>query len=228
MDKYKHTNPLALQSAELTGRTPFCPEDRAIAEYFEGMITEHECPALERHLTDCRYCQGRIGMLNRLQDDSPAARVPEETLAIAKSLARDKVPPRSNRAPAWAAAAVVLLGVLFAVVKQLPDQPEMRQLRTIDKPDSRLQVTLPGQGRAVSTGTPIRWTGFPDGSHYTVYVLSDAGDVLWTEHLRDNEWALQQEMGLAPGSDLFIRVDAELPDGRTISSRHLAFRLAER
>lgn len=228
MGRYKHTDPLVLQAAELTVRTPFCPEDQAIAEYFEAVCPEQERSGLERHLADCRYCQARIGMLNRLQDDSLGVRVPEDALAAAKSLARKPAYRRFSRAPAWAAAAVVLLGVLFIAVKQPGNEPEIRQLRSIDPPESRFEVKLPGPGQAISVGAPIRWTEFPDGSHYTVYVLSDAGDVLWSEHLQSNEWALQREMGLNPEGDFFLRVEAELPDGRTLSSKHLSFRVAKR
>jgi hypothetical protein len=35
-------------------------------------------------------------------------------------------------------------------------------------------------------------------------------------------------MGLNPEGDFFFRVEAELPDGRTLSSKHLAFRITER
>lgn len=228
MGKYKHTGPLVLQATDLTERTSFCPEDQAIAEYFEGMIPEKERLNLERHLADCRYCQARIGILNRQQDESLAVRVPEDALATARSMGRENTPRRLKGAPAWAAAAVVLLGILFLAVKQPSNEPENRQLRNFDRPESGLNVMLPGPGQAISTDTPIRWTEFPDGSHYTVYVLSDAGDVLWTEHLRDNEWNLQQDMGLDPDSDFFFRVEAEYPDGRIISSKHLAFRVTER
>lgn len=227
MGRYKHTDPLVLQAADLTEHTPFCPEDQAIAEYFEGMCPEQDRPCLERHLADCRYCQARIGILNRQQDKSLDVRVPEDALATAKSMGRTNTPRRLKRAPAWAAAAVVLLGVLFIALKQPSNEPEIRQLRNIDRPESGFEVTLPGPGNSISTGAPIRWTEFPDGSHYTVFVLSDAGDVLWTEHLRDNVWALQQEMGLDSNADFFLRVDVELPEGRTISSKHLAFRIIE-
>ena len=228
MDKYKHTNPLTLQSNELTERTPFCPEDRAIAEYFDGVIPEQERLELERHLADCRYCQAQIGMLNRQQDETLAAQVPEHALAAAKALGKTVSGPRQWKAPAWAAAALVLLGVFFLSEQWQPDPPEFRQLRNIERPEFRMEVKWPEPGQAIRTGAPIRWTRFPEGSHYTVYVLSDAGDVLWTEHLQDNEWALRREMGLNADNDLYFRVEAELPDGRTVSSKHLAFRVTGR
>ncbi|MDH4001568.1 MAG: zf-HC2 domain-containing protein [Xanthomonadales bacterium] len=232
MDKYKHTDPLVLQSAELTERTPFCPQDQAIAEYFDGQVLEAERQKLERHLADCRYCQARIGMLHRQHNDPQATPASEDAIATAKSLARTPSSQRIRWAPAWAMAAVVLLGVLFIAVKEPVKAPaiapETRQLRNIDRPVSGLEVILPGRDQVLSMGSPIRWTEFPEGSHYTVFVLSDAGDVLWTEHLQDNEWAVQNEMKLDPNGDFFFRVEAELPNGETITSKHLAFRVMER
>ncbi len=228
MDKYRHTDPLILQSARLTERTPFCPENRAIAEYFDGMTPEQDRLTLERHLADCRYCRARIGMLNRLQDETLVASVPEDELAAAKALGKQAASRRSRKAPAWAVAALVLLGMYFLAVQPPSDPPETRQLRNIERSESRFEVILPGPGPAVAAGAPIRWTEFPAGSHYTVYVLSDSGDVLWTERLQDNEWTLRQDMGLRAGGDFFFRVEAELPDGRTVSSGHLAFRVTGR
>mgnify|MGYP001826244833 FL=1 len=62
MDDYQHTNLLVLQSAELTERTPFCPEDREIAEYFDGQVVEAVRRSTEHHLDTCRFCRARIGM----------------------------------------------------------------------------------------------------------------------------------------------------------------------
>lgn len=225
MDKYRHSDPLILQSAELTERTAFCPEDRAVAEYFDGVAPERERLVLERHLADCRYCRARVGILSRLQDENLDARVPGDTLAAAKMLGKTPATRRSWKAPAWAAAALVLLSVFFLSVQQQTGPVDTRQLRNIERPENRFEVKWPVPGQAVAPGAPIRWTGFPEGSHYTVYVLSDAGDLLWTEHLQRNAWAVRSEMGLYAGKDLFFRVEAELPDGRTVSSKHLAFRV---
>ncbi|MFC1689877.1 anti-sigma factor family protein, partial [Pseudomonadota bacterium] len=127
MDKYKHTDPLALQSAELTERTPFCPEDQEIAEFFDGMLAEQARQKVEHHLADCRYCLARIGMLNRQLDDSLDTREPGDALATAKSLAKSTAPRRLKRAPGWAMAAVVLLGMFFIAVKKPSTEPETQR-----------------------------------------------------------------------------------------------------
>ena len=75
MDDYKHTNPFVLNSAEISERTPFCPEDQVIAEYFDGVISDNEQQNLEQHLADGRYCRGVLGMLNRQQGDTQPKQV---------------------------------------------------------------------------------------------------------------------------------------------------------
>jgi len=242
MDNYKHTDLLVLQSAELTGRTPFCPEDQEIGEYFDGHMEDAEHQTLERHLTDCRFCLARIGMLNRQQEESGVQRVPEEALASAKRLTQTVPSRRLKWAPAWAAAAVVLIAVFSimntrqapvpasgaAPTEQVPAEESSGQLRNIDRSAMSLDVLSPAPGEAVTPGSLIRWAEIPDNIHYNIFILSNAGDVLWTERLQDNQWIMHEALHLSEGDDYFFRVEATLPGGGTVSSKHLAFRVAER
>jgi hypothetical protein len=242
MDDYIHTDLLVLQSAELTGRTPFCPEDQEIAAYFDGRIADAERQTMERHLADCRFCLARIGMLNRQQEEGGTQRVPEEMLASAKRLSNTAPARRFKRAPAWATAAVVVISVFLVMNSRQVSAPSpgtgpaeeirsgeySRQLRNMDRSAMSLDVLTPTLGGAVTPGSLIRWTEIPDNIHYNIFVLSNAGDVLWTERLQSTEWILQQSLNLATGSEYFFRIEAVLPDGGTVSSKHLAFRVAER
>ena len=91
-----------------------------------------------------------------------------------------------------------------------------------------LDVLTPAPGQAVTRGSPIRWAEIPGNIHYNIFVLSNAGDVLWTERLQSTEWILQESLNLTTGGEYFFRVEAILPDGGTLSSKHLAFRVADR
>ena len=242
MDDYKHTDLLVLQSAELTGRTPFCPEDQEIATYFDGHMEDAERQTLERHLADCRFCLARIGMLNRQQEESDVQRVPEEALASAKRLTQTAPARRLKWAPAWAAAALVLIAVFSIMntrqapvpasdatpMEQMPSEENGRQLRNIDRSAMSLDVLTPAPGQAVTRGSPIRWAEIPGNIHYNIFVLSNAGDVLWTERLQSNQWIMHEALHLTEGDDYFFRVEAVLPGGGTVSSKHLAFRVADR
>jgi len=241
MDNPDYTELLKLQSAELIQRTPFCPEDQEIAEYFDGEMKEAEILRLESHLTDCHYCLSRIGVLERMEHSRCNKRIPGAVLATAKQM-KHKPPRRQlKRAPAWAAAAVVVIA-LFTVVNRnqeptlepgavssvaLSAEESSRRLRSMKRISTELDVLSPSPGAEMSPGSLIRWAEVPDTLHYNVYVLSKAGDVLWKERLEGTVWAMQDSPQLSAGSEYYLRIEALLPDGRTLSSKHLALKIAE-
>ena len=91
-----------------------------------------------------------------------------------------------------------------------------------------LDVLSPAPGEAVTQGSLIWWAEIPGNIHYNIFILSNAGDVLWTERLQDNQWIMHEALHLTEGDDYFFRVEAVLPGGGTMSSKHLAFRVADR
>jgi len=242
MDDYNYTELFRLQSAELTGGTPFCPEDQEIAEYFDGNLAEAESDRLERHLTDCRYCLARIGILERLEESRSNKRIPEAVLATAKQMTHRAPERRPGMAPAWAAAAVIVMA-LFTIVSRNQEsilesgaassvtpstEESSRQLRSVNRVATDLDVLIPAPGADINPGALIQWAEVPNNVHYNIFVVSTAGDVLWTERVAGTEWVLQEALQLAAGGEYYFRVEAQLPDGRRVSSKSLAFRVAER
>lgn len=241
MDENKHPDLMILQSAELTERTQFCPDDQEIAEYYEGHLAEFEHQPIERHLADCRFCLARIGMLNRQQEVDSTRRPHEEVLASAKQLAHISPARRLKWVPAWAAAAVVVVSVFMIMnsrqiplpalgtgpVEGISIEENNSQLRRIDRSVMSLNLLSPAPGVPVTPGSLIRWTDIPGNIHYNVFVLSNAGDVLWTERLQDTEWIMKEAVQLVAGHEYFLRVEAVLPDGGTLSSKHMAFRVTD-
>ncbi len=242
MDDHKYTDLLRLQSAELTGRTPFCPADHQIAEYFDGDLIDAERIILERHLSDCRFCLARIGLLERLAENHSNKRVPGAVLATAKQMTRQPAQRRLRRAPVWASAAVLVIA-LFTIVgnNQEPvlepglspsavssTESNNRRLRSVKRDAMELNVLIPAPGADIKPGSMMEWAEVPGNLHYTLYVLSMAGDVLWTERLGGTDWKLIESLQLAAGSNYYFRVEAQLRDGRTVSSKHVVFGIAER
>jgi hypothetical protein len=242
MDDQNHTELLRLQATQLTGSTPFCPEDQLIAEYFDGDLAEAERIKLERHLTDCRCCLARIGILERLEESRSNKRVTEAVLATAKQMSPMVPVRRFGPAPAWASAAAVVIAIFIIASKDqeavlepgvspsaVPSTEEInRQLRSVKRGATDLNVLSPKPGAAIVPGTLIQWAEVPGKLHYDIFVLSHTGDVLWTERTDRTEWVLPEPVRLPTDSKYYFRVEALLPDGRSVSSRHVVFRIAER
>jgi hypothetical protein len=243
MDDQKHIDLLTLQVAELTERTAFCPEDQQIAEYFDGELPEAERDRVERHLADCRFCLARLGMLQRLAQNPIVPRIPEDVLATAKSM-RQATPARPKRAPAWAAAAVLVVAVgllwqLFPVREMgqvdLPrthtaePSSDLRETRSLDPGAMGPRFLSPHEGPGITSDSrTFRWTPVPNSLYYEVRIVSDAGDLLWRERVEGTEWRLPAGLALTPGSEYFARVDAYLTDAKTLQSDYLLFRSGER
>jgi hypothetical protein len=243
MDDHKHIDLLTLQAAELTERTPFCPEDQQIAEYFEDELPEAEREQVERHLADCRFCQARLGMLQRLEQTLVAPRIPEDVLAAAKSMPRATV-SRPNLAPIWVAAAVLVIavGVLYQMLPvreigqvALPrthmNEPssDLRETRSMDSGVMGPRFLSPREGSGINPNAGIfKWTAVPNSLYYEVRIVTDAGDLLWQERVDGTEWRLPAGLALTPGLDYFVRVDAYLTDAKTLQSGYMLFRPGER
>ena len=127
MDDQTQNRILGLRSDELSGRTPFCPDDQHIAEYFDDALDQSERLALDRHLADCAFCLGRIGALHRLESGQGQRRVPEDLLATVKQLETRALRRSSFAKPAWATAAMAVIA-LFLILGRGPG--------TTDLPDS--------------------------------------------------------------------------------------------
>lgn len=238
MDDNKYTELLRLQSSELAGRTVFCPEDQEISEYYDGGLTETERSKVEHHLTDCRFCLGRIGAISRQAENLSDRRVPEAVLAAAKQLEHSIPARHPYRATAWAAAAIVLIG-LFTIVGRNSEfgapQPTgstalpstERQLRSVTPNGNRLNVIAPLPGADIAPNSMLSWDEVPGNIHYNIFILSAAGDVLWTERLWGTRWILNDSLQLAADDKYYFRVEAQMPDGRGVSSSHVIFSVTE-
>lgn len=243
MDNGRLTRLLWHDSAEARAGTPFCPEDQVIVGYFEGALGEAERECLKNHLVECRFCQARLGNLARSTELTEESPVPARLLADAKQIGQQTTPVKRNRqAPAWAAAAVVVLAVALVFSSQWqgapggdasqsvtpPAEEGTRQLRSLARIPSEIQLVSPSPGDTLSRGTQVHWSEIPDTDYYDLFVLSTAGDMVWTERLQVASWSPQDAEGLIPGNRYYLRVEATLRDGSSVSSRHLDIRYADR
>jgi len=227
---------------ELIERTPFCPENELIAQYFDTCLSRQAHARVQKHVADCAYCQAQLGAMARsLQEDS-FVEDDSEMMATAKQLATGPVSKNIWRAPVWATAAAVLI-TFFTIINKnqesmldpginpaaMPSTEENnRQLRGVSRSANDINVLYPAPGENISPGSLIQWVEVPGNLHYNIYILTMAGDVLWTKQLAGNEWVLDETLHLAAGSKYYFRVEAQFPDGRSLSSKHVVFGVAQR
>jgi hypothetical protein len=240
MHDHRNTELLTLQSADLTQRTPFCVDDQQIAEYYDGLLPDGKRARVERHVTDCRFCIARIGMLARL-DHAAEERVPEDALAAAKLTARPATRIRHRR-PAWAAAALVVMaaGLSFQLFNDRQPGLEsgspavvsapsstIRETRSIDDAAFGPSILSPRDGQPAGADTMILWTAVPDSLFYRVRIVSDEGDLMWQERIEGTEWQLPESLMLAAGADYYLRIDAFVTDAKSLQSDYVLFRFGE-
>lgn len=231
---------LLQQAPELAERTPFCPADRLIAQYFDATLSEKEHQRVQRHVTDCGYCQPRLGVLARLQEDNPCTWIDEDVLVTAKQLGGGSRSRKLRHAPVWTVAAVVVLALSVTTFRStgqdqgsaLPSQPPeaiedgARQLRGIDQVSIQPQLLSPLAGALVDPGElVIRWTEIPGSLFYDLYIMSDAGDLLVNQRVNGSRWTVEQPGLFEAGAEYFVRLEAHMSDARTLSSEHVIFRV---
>ena len=225
---------LKLQGSDLADRTPFCPDDQRIAEYFDGGLKPLERDGLEGHLAECRHCRARVGVLQRVLADSADQHIPGDVLSDAKRMAGSSASRRFKSAPAWAAAAVLLAVTSVMVVSDRsgappaetgPNGTETRQVRSVNSQAGAIRILNPLPRAEVRPGARLEWATVPDSLYYDVYVLTAEGDVIVVQRVWQADWVLDQSHFTEDRASYYFRVVAYMPDGRKLQSRHVPFEL---
>jgi hypothetical protein len=220
MDRKKLIAYMQRSAAEKPECTPFCPDDNDIAAYVDGGLSDSARILIERHLPDCPACVSRVGLLTRLMREDQA------NITTPAS-----VPARTWRqtAPQWAVAATVVLTIGWLAwsptFEQSDDYAAVRNVSPVLTPP---EILAPSSGiLGERDGFVIRWTEVPGSLYYEIRVVTEAGNLLSEARVENTEWTIGQDLGLEPGREYFIRVDAYLSVGKAIRSDHIPFKLRE-
>ena len=227
--------------AQTAGPGPACPDDHQIAAAVDGKLNWADRDSFDRHVADCDFCVARIGTLNGLRAVEVPEAIPDITLARARRL-----PKRvgiKRQAPRWAVAAVVVLAISFAIyqyspvvdgpdtsVSSLPPaatpQADFRQSRNINPNSLRPKILTPNEGALIDAGNALfRWTEISGSLYYDIRIVTWEGDMVWQERVNEAEWGLPGNFKLEPGAEYYVRVDAYLAEAKSISSRHVLFKV---
>lgn len=227
---------LSTSSGRAPGRRPDCPDEHQVAAYVDATLAAAARESIETHLADCDHCLVLVGLLSREREVQAIEPASDFKIAGTDALTQRGSRPGAGSAPRWAAAAVVVIAVATLIRVTQPLGPTGRATDDSDIPTTRSAaatspaVTLlsPNPGADVEAGQlTVRWVPVPGTRYYDVRVVTDAGDVIAEEHVGGTEWRLTNPAILQPGAEYFVHVDAFIADDKTVSSEHVAFRVAD-
>jgi anti-sigma-K factor RskA len=168
-------------------------ESESVGAYALGALPELEAQVFERHLMRCEQCQDELQRLNEAVEALPRSVTPHEAPASLKTSLMDVVNaeaasrggaperarwrpsfrlPRLAPAAAWAAAAVLIVGVLGGYgISQLGSDDEsgrtlQAQVDMNQLPDGSASLSVPADE---DDGSVLRVEGMPDPGGERVY-----------------------------------------------------------
>ena len=126
--------------------------------------------------------------------------------------------------------AAVLTTLWFAQSPEYPDSAVLPapEVRNLDPDAYRPRITTPTEGSSLDLPGPLfEWSAVPGSLHYNVRIVSADGTLIWQERVQNSEWRLPEHLRLPAGEEYYFRVDAYLTQAKSLSSRHVMFRISE-
>jgi hypothetical protein len=189
-----------------------CPAGDVLVSAASGRLEGPERDAVLEHLGRCRDCTEEVQALRPLEMWSRGA-------------SRRLQPARTwwTRWPAWAAAALLLLGLPLLVTL-----PESGPPVTREQPGPALRSLLPESSPVPRQSCVLRWSEAGEGARYTVSVLTmDLRPLARAEGLERPEYTVAPAAlgAVPPGGPIVWTVEARWSDGRRLASPAFVTRL---
>ena len=199
--------------------TRFCPDDETVAGFVDDNLDAATRHSVTQHLYDCSACAHRVGQVVRfLREDE----VSTQAAAHRGSRWRQGALP-------WATAATVLIMLGWLSVPSTIPEHEYVDTRNLAYGPVAPEILAPTSGIFASDGaTYIRWTEVPGAADYDVVIVTDIGDVVVSKRVDEPRLLIGNDLGLEPGRDYYVRVDAHLADEQSIRSEHIPLQVLER
>lgn len=235
------------------GRRWQCPDESQLAAYVDGRLEASEREKIKAHLADCNFCLDQVAFVARIE----RATLPESVPASVLSRARELAGPPSKVAlvPAWgrvaAAAAVACLAVVVTIsVRRAhvtspsgatppvltpagvpPNSPassaETSEVRGATR-NAPLAVVFPAPDSVVPRkDLQLRWEAVSGALNYDVSLMTADGNLVWEQRADRNSLAVPAGVKLEAGHKYYLMVRADLPQGKTVDSKAVAFSVAD-
>lgn len=224
------------------------PADRCLSEvevagFVAGGPGGRSRKRIEGHLAACNRCLGMAATLLRLEDQ-PVPLVPPDLrrqaldLVATRRRARPRLPLQWRVALPAAASLILVVGMfLWRQDTARVDRPSAEAAsaqevgavrRGVGAPDD-LRILAPAEGAVVEPErVDLLWTAASQGLFYEVQVVSDEGDLVWQGRTEETRLRLPAESRLGSDREYFLWVRAYLPDGKTVRSPAVGFRVVPR
>lgn len=198
------------------------PNDEEVAAFLDDGLAPGARDAIARHLVACEECRALLGP------------------SRAREVLAEHPRPRRHVAGSWrtlagvAAAAVVVISVALRTdrtsasggVVAVDSARALRAPGSTKSDETVLQVESPADGATVLVDTLVlRWTRADVRATYDVSIVDATGSLIWSTQTDTASTALPSSVRdrLEPGATYHWRVDALLPDLRTMTTGPRAF-----
>ncbi|MBI1939916.1 MAG: hypothetical protein HYS33_00250 [Acidobacteria bacterium] len=136
---------------------------------------------------------------------------------------------RQTSSPTVTPSPPAALPITSSTAPASPPQPQAvppRAVRNVQAGPPKPQLLSPGEGAVIAASdVKFRWKKVPGALYYEIRVVTEQGDVVWEGRAEETEAKLPPEVRLTGGQGFFVRVRAWLPEGKTVTSRVVRFRV---
>lgn len=219
-----------------------CPDEDALAAYFEGGLSSSERKRLEGHLSRCGHCLGQIRFLLRTEELEEPERVPAR-LVSAVTASRATPGWTESRAGRALLAATVTGFFLVTMWRLQPVEENMREgaresvvsdsqsdamgFRTIrgdDAVQASFHVVSPREGAGVRRDAlKVAWKPLAGAVQYTVRLTDAEGRLLWDVRTETLSVRIPEEVDIPFGAEHYLLVSARLRSGEQVQATTVRF-----
>jgi len=240
-------------NASRTTRGWLCPDEITLAAFIDTQMGQQARERIFDHLQDCRYCCDQVAAAMRFQSGPIPSDIPPGLLARARSLSERKESHCGAPVLRWGAlaAAAASIALVVSVTYRRPEslttapvvQPgptsvslappapppvaaESPSIRSRQNASAASDLLYPRESGVVSsTGIEFRWKRVPGALSYDVRVVTEDGDVVWEGRTEVSRINLPSSVHLTAGESFYVRVGANLPEGKTVIAKVVGFKV---